>query len=104
MSKVDGKQQERAEFEAWTESIGLKVDGWRAESLAVLCAESAFKAGYQAAQAKIESKDAEIARLREALEEIRSQSSIDLAMNSNPFALTAMMGYIYQTADDALAQ
>lgn len=42
-------EQERAAFEAWAASIGLSITGKYAESIAVLCAESAFKAGYQAA-------------------------------------------------------
>ena len=44
----------------------------------------------------------EIERLREALEDIRSRSSIDLAMRSDPFELTAMLGDIYQIADAVL--
>lgn len=42
--------------------------------------------------------------LREALKEIRSRSSINLAMHPNPFELTAMLGDIHQIADAALAQ
>jgi hypothetical protein len=42
--------------------------------------------------------------LREALKEIRSRSSIDLAMRSDQFELTAMLGDIHQIADVALAQ
>lgn len=41
--------------------------------------------------------------LREALEDIRSRSSINLAMHPNPFELTARLGDIYQIADAALA-
>lgn len=46
----------------------------------------------------------EIARLREALEEIRSRSSIDLVMRSDQFELTVRLGDIYQIADAALEQ
>ena len=45
---------------------------------------------------------AEIERLREALKEIRSRSSMNLAVNPNPFELTAMLGDIHQIADAAL--
>lgn len=47
---------------------------------------------------------AEVERLREALEDIRSRSSISLAMRPNPFALTAELGRIHQIADAALAK
>ena len=52
-------ERERAAFEVWAASIGLTVTGWRAESLSVLCAESAFKAGYRAAQAAMQLQDRE---------------------------------------------
>ncbi|MGE8591481.1 MAG: hypothetical protein ACN6OD_19110 [Alcaligenes sp.] len=42
---------ERAAFEAWAASIGFCVTGKYAETIDVLCAESAFKAGYQAGRA-----------------------------------------------------
>ena len=45
-----------------------------------------------------------IERLAEALEEILSRSSINLAMQSDPFELTARLGDIYQIADAALEQ
>lgn len=41
-------------------------------------------------------------RLAEALEDIRSRSSMNLAMNSDPFELTARLGDIYQIADAML--
>jgi hypothetical protein len=50
-------EQMRAAFEAWAASIGLEINGRYAESLSVLCAEEAFKAGYQAALAKQNSND-----------------------------------------------
>ena len=43
-------------------------------------------------------------RLAEALKEIRSRSSIDLAMRSDQFELTARLGDIYQIADAALSK
>ena len=43
-------------------------------------------------------------RLAEALEEIQRRSSIDLAMRSDQFELTARLGDIYQIADAALAK
>ena len=45
---------------------------------------------------------AEVAALREALKEIRSRSSIDLAMRPDPVALTAELGDIHQIADAML--
>lgn len=42
------------------------------------------------------------AQLAKALEEIRSRSSINLAMHPNPFELTARLGDIYQIADAVL--
>jgi hypothetical protein len=51
-------EQERAAFEAWAASIGLSITGKYAESIAVLCAESAFKAGYQAALQSQDREDA----------------------------------------------
>ena len=50
-------EQERAAFEAWAVSIGLSITGRYAESLTVLCAESAFKAGYRAALQSQEQED-----------------------------------------------
>ncbi|HEY8355392.1 MAG TPA: hypothetical protein VIK69_10320 [Methylophilaceae bacterium] len=47
---------------------------------------------------------AEVEALREALKEIRSRSSMNLAMNPNPYELTALLGDIHQIADAALAQ
>ena len=44
----------------------------------------------------------EIERLAEALEDIRSRSSINLAMRSDQFELTARLGDIYQITDAAL--
>jgi hypothetical protein len=46
--------------------------------------------------------ESEIERLREALEEIRSRSEIDLVMRSDQFELTALLSDIYQIADDVL--
>lgn len=45
-----------------------------------------------------------VSDMREALEEIRSRSSMNLAMNPNPFELTALLGDIHQIADAALEQ
>lgn len=52
-------EQERAAFEAWAASIGLRIAGKYAETIAVLCAESAFKAGYRAGRAALQSQDRE---------------------------------------------
>lgn len=49
--------QTRAAFEAWAASIGLKLNGRYTQTLAVLCAEEAFKAGYQAALLKENGND-----------------------------------------------
>jgi hypothetical protein len=43
-------------------------------------------------------------RLAEALEEIRSRSTMNLAMRPDPFALTAELGNIHQIADAAIDQ
>ncbi|WP_026610686.1 ead/Ea22-like family protein [Methylocaldum szegediense] len=43
-------------------------------------------------------------QLKEALEEVLSRSTMNLAMNPNPYALTALLGDIYQIADAALAK
>lgn len=50
-------EQMRAAFEAWAASIGLELNGRYAKTLTVLCAEEAFKAGYQAALSKENSND-----------------------------------------------
>lgn len=52
------------------------------------------------AQALLEERDT----LRKALEDIRSLSFINPAMQPNPLTLTALLGDIHQIADDALAQ
>ncbi len=41
-------------------------------------------------------------RLAEALKEIRSRSAMNLAMNPNPYELTALLGDIHQIADSEL--
>lgn len=51
-------EQERAAFEAWGESIGFCVTGKYAETVDVLCAESAFKAGYKAGRAALAAQPA----------------------------------------------
>jgi len=43
-------------------------------------------------------------RLEKALEEIRSRSCINLAMNPNPYELTALLGDIHQIASAALEE
>lgn len=48
----------------------------------------------------LEERDA----LREALEDIRSLSFINSAMQPNPLTLTALLGDIHQIADSALAK
>ncbi len=53
--------------------------------------------GVRAIQARAE-------RLAEALADILSRSAMNLAMNPNPFELTAMLGDIHQIAGAALAQ
>jgi hypothetical protein len=50
-------EQERFAFEAWAASIGFCVTGKYAETIDVLCAESAFKAGYQAGRAALQLND-----------------------------------------------
>lgn len=55
-------------------------------------------------QAEIEALRAEVDALRKALEDVRSQSTIDLAMQPNLFALTARLGDIHQIAGAALAK
>ncbi|TSE32973.1 hypothetical protein LCC91_07870 [Tepidimonas taiwanensis] len=42
--------------------------------------------------------------MEKALKDIRSLSSINSAMNPNPFALTVMLGDIHHIADTALAK
>jgi len=46
----------------------------------------------------------DVSALVEALEDIRSRSSMNLAMRPDPFELTARLGDIYQIADAALAK
>ena len=56
-----------------------------------------------AAQAELHGEaEARADRLADALEDIRSRSSIDLAMRSDQFELTALLGDIYQIADAVL--
>jgi len=57
-----------------------------------------------AAEERAERAEAENKRLREALEDIRSRSSMNMAMRPDPVALTAELGNIHQIADAALAQ
>ena len=52
--------------------------------------------------AVIEALRAEVERLREALDDIRSRSVTDLAMRSDRFELVALLGDIYQIADSEL--
>ena len=52
----------------------------------------------------IAAQASEIEALREALEDIRSRSSINLAMRPDPFALTAALGDIHQIADAVLSK
>ncbi|HEY8355390.1 MAG TPA: hypothetical protein VIK69_10310 [Methylophilaceae bacterium] len=56
------------------------------------------------AEAETNDARAENERLREALKEIRSRSSMNLAMHPNPFELTALLGDIHQIADAALSK
>ena len=66
-------EQMRAAFEAWAASIGFETNGRYAKTLTVLCAEEAFKAGYQAALSKEECAAREIKELleeRDALREV----------------------------------
>lgn len=56
------------------------------------------------AEAEASDAHAENKRLREALEDILSRSSINLAMRPNPVALTAELGNIHQIAGAALAE
>jgi len=65
---------------------------------------AALRYAVPALQAEIEALRAEVGTLREALEDIRSRSSIDLVMRSDRFELTARLGDIYQIADAALSQ
>lgn len=54
---------------------------------------------------RMQAAEARAERLAEALEDIRSRSSIDFfAMRSGPFELTALLGDIHQIAGAALAQ
>jgi hypothetical protein len=57
-SQESAPGQERAAFEAWGESIGFPVTGKYAETVDVLCAESAFKAGYKAGRAALTAQPA----------------------------------------------
>ncbi|MDY0071852.1 MAG: hypothetical protein RBR77_04300 [Thauera sp.] len=81
----------------------LRESPWGAK-LAATAAE-VDKAADEAtlAIAALEAARAEAGALREALEDIRSRSSIDLAMRSDQFELTARLGDIHQIADAALA-
>lgn len=68
----------RADRDSWEQQASDRVADWHAEYLRA-------------------------ERLAEALEDIRSRSSIDLATRSNPFELTARLGDIHQIADSALS-
>lgn len=65
---------------------------------------AAVEAQQNAGHVQVSDAIAEIKRLREALEDIRSRSAMNLAMRSNTFELTARLGDIYQIADGALGQ
>lgn len=83
--------------DAWRDATPLELQ------LQEQLAESENAIAAQAA--KIEALRAEVGAMREALEDIRSRSSIDfLAMRSYPFEITAMLGDIHQIADAALAK
>lgn len=51
-----------------------------------------------------EAQRAEVDALREALEEIRSRCTMNLAMQPDPFELTAELGNIHQIADAVLSK
>lgn len=55
------------------------------------------------AEAEASDAHAENKRLREALKEIRSRSTMNLAMRSDTFEITARLVDIYQIADAALS-
>lgn len=59
---------------------------------------------YAASECQALAAQEQAERLREALKEIRSRSCMNLAMNPNPYALTALLGDIHQIADAALAK
>jgi len=74
-----------------------KIEALRTEAEQHLQQAMSNGAKARAAQARAE-------QLAEALEEIRSRSCMNLAMNPNPYELTALLGDIHQIADAALAQ
>lgn len=53
---------------------------------------------------RFEVAQAEVEAMREAFEEILSRSCMNLAMNPNPYELTALLGDIHQISAAALAQ
>ena len=81
--------------EACIDGVSRKYSTWQLETYA----RDAVR--LNASQAE---RADQVQALREALEEIRSRSCMNLATNPNPLALTAMLGDIHQIADAALEQ
>ena len=69
----------RADRDSWEQQASDRVADWHAEHLRA-------------------------ERLAEALEDIRSRSCMNLAMNPNLYELTALLGDIHQIADAALGK
>ena len=90
----------RAEVEranSWNERVSVCRDhvADSVDGPCVICA-------LDAAEASADKLRAEVDALREALEEIRSRSTMNLAMQPDLFALATMLGAIYQIADIAI--
>ena len=63
-----------------------------------------WKASFEQAAAGHATYAERTEQLAEALADIRSRSAMNLARNSNPFELTALLGDIHQIADAALGK
>lgn len=91
----DGRQCGESDWKLGTEKGGLPW--WTQDSLITTTQAEAY------ADARVrEALRAEVAAMREALEEIRSRSAMNFAMRPDPFALTAELGDIHQIADAAI--
>src|SRR5690606_1934080 len=88
---VDGSNAQTAEIETLLAELDIRDS--------IIATHAADTREYQK---RISQAEARADKLAEALKEIRSRSAMNLAMNPNPFELTAMLGDIHQIADAAI--
>jgi hypothetical protein len=87
-----------------TAPLQAKIEALRAEALGAVGDAMQARAELKDWRGAAETYKNRAERLAEALEEILSRSSMNLAMNPNPLELTAMLGDIHQIADAALSK